>query len=168
MFFSFSYSQEEYDEKREPLRQFLKWTNKKKTWPYKDCKVDVIGMDMNSARIVVRRKFSKDSTFMGKNFEVNLMMGFVITGVTNNGDSLEFTIQQSQDKNYEIRDKHRELNNVKISGTKNEISQLYKKINDNMGNPPKNTHIFSCDSNPISEFLPVIYQPKVDAWNTGT
>lgn len=165
MEFTFSYRQEIYDEKREPLRQYLKWTNKEETWSYDKCMIDVIGMEQNKARIVVRRKFSKPSKFMEREFDVNVMMGFVVTGVKNNHTSLEFTIQQSQDKNYDIRDKHRELNDVKISGEKNNISKLYQKIKDNMGNPPKDTHIFSSKVITNTEFLPVIYQPKIDAWH---
>ncbi len=166
MSFNFSYVQEKYDEKKEPLRRFLKWNNNEKTWSYENCTIDVIGMGEGQVRIIVRRKFSRNSTFLGTNFEVNLMLGFVITGVTNNDDYLEFIVNQNKDKHYgQIEDKHRELNDVKISGTKNDVSNLYQKIQDHVSNPPKDTTLFSCDSSPESKFMPVIYQPRIDAWN---
>lgn len=164
--FSFSYRQEIYDEKKEPQRRFLKWKNEDKIWPYENCKVDVIGMQDSMARIIVRRTHSKHSEFMDSDFEVNLMMGFVITGVKRILHSLKFTVKQNQDKHYgTIEDKHRELHDVRIDGAKEDIDRLEKQIKECMGNPPTNTSIFSCDSSPESKFMPVIYQPRIDAWN---
>lgn len=166
MSFNFSYVQEKYDEKREPFRQYLRWKNKEESWDYSDCIIDAIGMDENRARIVVRREFSKPSKFMGREFKVNLMMGFVITNVNKNKNLLTFSIQQNKDRHYgQIQDKHRELKDVKITGKENEINDLYNKITGSIGHPPDDPHVFSSKLTPNSEFLPVIYQPKVDAWN---
>jgi len=164
--FTFSYKQEIYDEKKEPARRFLKWKNKDETWPYKNCTVDVIGMEHDRAKIIVRRKHSEQSTFMNSKFEVNLMIGFVILEVKKTENSLKFTVEQNKDKHHgTIEDKHREILDVRITGAEPDIQKLYKKINDIMGNPPENTSIFSCDSNPDPKFMPVIYQPRIDAWN---
>ena len=35
--FNFSYTQEKYDEVKEPLRYYLNWTNIKGNFKYKDC-----------------------------------------------------------------------------------------------------------------------------------
>lgn len=164
--FAFSYRQEIYDEKKEPQRRFLKWKNKDKTWHYENCQVSVIGMEDNKVRVIVRRKHSEYSSFKGMDFEANLMLGFVITGVKKADTTLTFDVEQNQDKHYGlVEDKHRELYDVKITGDKKDIDELYKTINNAMGNPPKETSIFSCDSKPELEFMPVVYQPKIDAWN---
>ena len=42
--FNFSYTQEKYDEVKEPLRYYLNWTNIKGNFKYKDCVITVIGM----------------------------------------------------------------------------------------------------------------------------
>ena len=165
MSYQFSYRQEIYDEKKEPQRRFLKWKNKDKTWPYKNCQVSVIGMK-DGARIVVRRKHSGHSSFKGDKFEANLMFGFVTSGVTKTGTSLTFGVVQNQDKHYgSIEDKHREIYDVTITGEKKDIDQLHQTITDSIGNPSADTAIFTCDSNPESKFMPVIYQPRIDAWN---
>ncbi len=174
MTLTFSYRQEEYDEKKELFRRYLKWSNKEKTWNYEDCSVDVVGMDKARAQIIVRRKNSGNSEFRGIDYEVNLMMGFVITDVKNMPTQLEFVVEQNDDKQYgeyknmehkESEKMHRDLKDVRITGSANEISTILKKIEDSAGIPPENTHIFTCDTHTKSEFMPVVYQPKIDAWN---
>lgn len=141
--FDFSYRQEIYDEKKEPERRFLKWKNKDKTWPYKNCQVSVIGMKENKARIVVRRKHSEHSSFKGDTFEANLMFGFVASGATKKETSLTFDVIQNQDKHYgKIEDKHREIYDVTITGDKNDLDKLYKTIDDSFGNPPAELQYF--------------------------
>ena len=54
--FNFSYTQEKYDEVKEPLRYYLNWTNIKGNFKYKDCTITVIGMGDERKRIIVRRK----------------------------------------------------------------------------------------------------------------
>jgi hypothetical protein len=159
--FTFSYSQEIYDERREPLRRYLKWKNKEQTWTYPDCLVSVVGMESNRSRIVLRRKFSGYSKFMQSNFEVNLMMGFVATDVQKFNDSqIIFEVEQSSDRH------HRDLSNVRISSDDKEVlDELYQRIQDSKNNPPKEIHIFSIEILRSSIYVPVIYQPRIDAWN---
>ena len=173
MTLTFSYKQEIYDEKKEPLRRYLEWKNKERVWNYENCSVDVIGMDKSKARIIVRRESSGESEFMAAKYNVSLMMGFVITDFKENQTTLEFDVEQNKDKQYgQAKDRkhsesekiHRELKDVKITGSKNEISDISQKIKESIGNPPESTHIFSCDAKAESKFMPVVYQPKIDAW----
>ena len=59
--FNFSYTQEKYDEVKEPLRYYLNWTNIKGNFKYKDCTITVIGMGDERKRIIVRRKIYGES-----------------------------------------------------------------------------------------------------------
>ena len=100
---------------------------RKKNWKYKDCSIKVIGMADNKARIVIRRKKSGYSKFMNSNFEVNLMLGFIVLNVeksiVDGKDGLVFEIEQSDDN------MHRDLKDVKIwSDDHHEIENLYNKI----------------------------------------
>ena len=61
--FNFSYTQEKYDEVKEPLRYYLKWTNIKENFKYEDCTITVIGMGDERKRIIVRRKICGESNF---------------------------------------------------------------------------------------------------------
>ena len=161
--FHFSYVQEVYDEVKESRRYYLSWRNEEKAWNYTDCKVQVIGMDDDKTRIVVRRKKSGYSKFMESDFEVNLMMGFVASDMQKRTidckEVIVFDLEQSKDK------RHRELKNVKIwSDDVHETEDLYNAILQKKGNSP-NTRIIESDhlerSNAV---MPVIYQPKIDAW----
>ena len=161
--FHFSYKQEVYDEVKEGKRYFLFWRNEEKTWNYKDCKVKVIGMDNNRARIIIRRKKSGYSKFMKSDFEVNLMLGFIVLDVRketiNDKTILVFQIEQSKDN------MHRDLKDVKIwSEYAHETEDLYNKIMQEKNNE-SGTKIIEADYlDRSSSMMPVIYQPKVDAW----
>ena len=161
MKFTFSYNQEIYDERREPLRRYLKWKNKEQRWTYHDCHVSVVGMESNRARIVLRRKFSGYSKFMQSNFDVNLMMGFVATNVRkSNTTELIFEVEQTSDKH------QRALSNVRISSDDKEaLDELYQRIQDSKSNPPKEIQVFSVETPRSDKFVPVVYQPRIDAWN---
>ena len=63
--FNFSYTQEKYEEVKEPLRYHLNWTNIKENFKYKDCTITVIGMGDERKRIIVRRKIHGKSKFLG-------------------------------------------------------------------------------------------------------
>ena len=161
--FYFSYRQEIYDEVKESKRYYLSWRNEEKNWGYKDCSVKVIGMADNKARIVIRRKKSGYSKFMKSNFEVNLMLGFIVLNVqkdtVDGKDGLVFEIEQSGDK------MHRDLKDVKIwSDDHHEIEDLYNKIIQEQNND-SSTKIIEADYlERDNSMIPVIYQPKIDAW----
>ena len=161
--FYFSYRQEIYDEVKESKRYYLSWRNEEKNWKYKDCSVKVIGMADNKARIVIRRKKSGYSKFMDSDFEVNLMLGFIVLNVQKNTiegkDGLVFEIEQSKDN------MHRDLKDVKIwSDHHHEIEDLYNKILQEKNND-QTTKIIEADYlERNNSMIPVIYQPKIDAW----
>ncbi len=161
--FHFSYVQEAYDEVKESRRDYLSWKNKEKAWSYSDCKVKVIGMDDNKARIIVRRKKSGYSKFMESDFEVNLMMGFVASNMRKHTvgykDIIIFDLEQTKDKH------HRELKDVKIwSDDVHETEDLYNTILQERGNNTNTKIIESDHLERNNSVVPVIYQPKIDAW----
>jgi len=161
--FYFSYEQEEYSEIKEYGKRYLDWQNKKIAHKYENCTISVMGMKDKRARIVLRRKYSGYSKFMGSDFEVNLMMGFIITDVQKSildkKTELVFAIQQNSDR-------HSNLEQVKIwSDDNNESEQLYEMIMQKKGVIANTPEII--DPNYPDKFdgmVPVIYQPKVDAW----
>lgn len=162
MMFNFSYTQEIYDEKNEHGRRYLEWTNEKKTWNYTNCTVDVIG-HKDGAHIVLRRDRKGESSFKNSKFVLKLMMGFTITDVQKNQSDfvskLIFTIQQSSDKN------HRDLENVKIeSDDKDAIDTLYDIIQEKMKQQDSRNIIAFNYLPKNSKIIPIIYQPRVDAW----
>ncbi|AFS80365.1 hypothetical protein NKOR_02335 [Candidatus Nitrosopumilus koreensis AR1] len=163
MAFHFSYIQEKYEEFNEHGRRYLKWTNKEKTWHYKECSVTVFGLN-DGAHIVIRRERSGKSKFKKSEYRLKLMMGFTITEVTiNHTDSesvLEFTVLQSQDRH------HRDLKDVRISSkNKEEIISLHQIIVEKINNPKNEDNIIFPNYSPTnSKILPVVYQPRVDAW----
>lgn len=168
MTLQFTYIQNEYHELKEHSRR-LGWKTEEKNYIYDNCIIDVIGMDKNRARIVVRRKIIGHSSFAAKikknpNFTLNLMMGFVTTQASKSenqfGESIiSFEIEQSNDK------VHRDLKNVKlISDNKDEIESLLNLIQQKMGNSSNITNIIdSVYFDKSSEIMPVVYQPEVDA-----
>ncbi|GKS67003.1 hypothetical protein YTPLAS73_05500 [Nitrosarchaeum sp.] len=161
--FYFSYEQEEYTEIKESGRRYLNWQNKKITHKYENCTVSVIGMSDKRARIVLRRRYLGYSKFMESDFEVNLMMGFVMTDVQKNKlgkkTELVFAIQQNNDS-------HSNLEKVKIwSDDDNESENLYDMIIQTKGVIANTPEII--DPNHPDKFdgmVPVVYQPRVDAW----
>ena len=162
--FHFEYDQEIYDEVKNSKRYFLSWRNQEKTWRYRDCTVKVIGMENNRVRIIIRRKKTGDSRFMNSDFDLNLMLGFVALKVEKKEDKnhrniLFFEIEQSNDKH------HRDLKNVKIwSEYEHETEDLYNAILQQKNNPP-NSNIIEADYlERNNSLVPVIYQPRVDAW----
>ena len=161
--FYFSYRQEIYDEVKESKRYYLSWRNEEKIWKCKDCSVKVIGMADNKVRVVIRRKKSGYSEFMNSNFEVNLMLGFIVLNVQKNTidgkDGLVFEIEQSNDN------MHRDLKDVKIwSDHHHEIEDLYNKILQEKNNDPLTKIIEADHLERNNSMIPVIYQPKIDAW----
>jgi len=160
--FHFSFSQEIYDEVKESKRYYLSWRNKEKNWSYDNCIIKVIGMDKDRARIVIRRRKSGHSRFMQSDFEVNLMMGFVALNVQKNTEGhkniLTFDIEQSNDR------MHRDLKNIRIwSEYDHETEDLYNKILQEKNN--ESSKIIESNYNERNNStVPVIYQPKIDAW----
>lgn len=161
--FHFSYVQEEYDEKKEHKRYYLSWKNQERVWNYHNCNITVVGMDNNRARIVVRRKKAGYSSFVKSDFEMNLMMGFIATNVRkeekNYKSVLVFDIEQSTDKY------HRDLKDVCIwSDYEHETDDLYNKILQKQNNELSG-NIFESDFlERHDSMVPVIYQPRIDAW----
>ena len=51
--FNFSYTQEKYEEQKEPLRYYLNWTNIKENFKYEDCTITVIGMGNERKGIIL-------------------------------------------------------------------------------------------------------------------
>ena len=161
--FHFSYKQEIYDEIKESKRYYLFWRNQEKIWSYKDCSVQVIGMDNNRTRVVIRRKNSGYSKFMQSDFEVNLMMGFVALNVRKEEKGfknvLVFEVEQSNDKS------HRDLKDVHIwSDYEHETEDLYNTIFQKMNNASTSNIIESDYLERHDSMVPVIYQPRIDAW----
>ena len=161
--FHFSYRQEIYDEVKEAKRYYLFWRNQEKIWRYKDCSVQVIGMDNNRARVVIRRKKSGYSKFMESDFEVNLMMGFVALNVKKEKrgfkNILSFDIEQSTDI------AHRDLKDVQIwSDYEHETEDLYNTILQKQNNTSTSNIIESDYLERHDSMVPVIYQPRIDAW----
>jgi len=160
--FHFSYKQEIYDEKKESKRYYLSWRREEKVWNYKDCTVRVIGMDNNKARVVIRRKKSGYSKFMQSDFEVNLMMGFIVLNVRKDTDYksvLVFDVEQSNDKS------HRDLKDVRIwSDYEHETEDLYNTILQKKNNESTTKIIESDYLERHNSMVPVIYQPRIDAW----
>ena len=111
--FNFSYTQEKYDEVKEPLRYYLKWTNIKENFKYEDCTITVIGMGDERKRIIVRRKICGESKFLKSKYEVYLMLGFITSKVEKkeecNKNVLSFKLVQSEDA------MHRDLCNVEMA-----------------------------------------------------
>lgn len=164
MSYLFSYKQEEYDELTEGARRYLDWNNEIKIWRYDDCKVTVIGMANQRVRIVLRRNISGKSRFMKSKYSVNLMMGFIATKSNepkkNKGKwEIKFDVEQSADSH------HRDLNDVKIwSENEKSIWDLYEEIIKKTGKPPTDSTIFSSDVEENNMMVPIIYQPRIDAW----
>lgn len=162
MFF-FSYRQEVYDEVRQSKRYYLAWRDQEKIWSYKNCFITIIGMNDDKVRVVVRRKETGHSKFIESDFEINLMMGFVATNVRKNTEDnrtiLEFDVEQSNDN------VHRDLKEVKIwSEYEYEIDDLYNTIIQEIGNSSDTRIIESNFAERYDVFIPVIYQPRIDAW----
>ena len=153
-----------YDEVKNAKRYYLSWRNQEKAWNYNECSVKVIGMSKNRARVIVRRKKSGYSKFMNSDFEVNLMMGFVVLNVQKRETGghksvLVFEIEQSNDK------AHRDLKNVQIwSDYEHETEDLYSTILQQKNNEVKSKVIESDYLERNNSMIPVIYQPRVDAW----
>ena len=161
--FHFSYRQEIYDEKKESKRYYLSWRNEEKNWNYHDCTVTIIGMNNNRARIVLRRKISGYSNFMKSDYEVNLMMGFIALNVRKetigNRIILVFEVEQSNDRH------HRDISNVNIwSEDEKETKDLYDMILQKRNNESNTSIIDSDFVERNNSMVPVIYQPKIDAW----
>ena len=161
--FHFSYKQEIYDEVKESKRYYLFWRNQEKIWSYKDCSVQVIGMDNNRARVVIRRKKSGYSKFMKSDYEVNLMMGFVALNVRKDEQGfknvLSFEVEQSNDR------AHRDLKDVQIwSDYEHETEDLYNTILQKQNNESTSNIIVSDYLERHDSMVPVIYQPRIDAW----
>ena len=98
---------------------------------------------------------------MQSSFEVNLMMGFIAADVQKlNDGQLIFEVEQSSDKHHMV------LSNVRISyDDKEDLDDLYQRIQDSKNYPPKEVDVFSIDIPRSGIFVPVIYQPRIDAWN---
>ena len=163
--FHFSYDQEIYDEVKNSKRYYLSWRNQEKTWHYSNCSVKVIGMSNDRARVIIRRKKSGYSKFMKSDYEVNLMMGFVVLGVEKKEEEngyknvLVFEIEQSNDKF------HRDLKNIRIwLDYEHETEDLHNAILQQKNNEVKSNIIEADYLERNNSTVPVIYQPKVDAW----
>lgn len=162
--FHFSYRQEIYDEVKESRRYYLFWRNKEKVWDYKDCTITVIGMDNNRARIIIRRKKYGYSKFMQSDYEVNLMIGFIASNVRKDTTKeyksiLIFDVEQSNDKS------HRDLKDVRIwSDYEHETEDLYNTILQKRNNKSTTNIIESDFLERSNSLVPVIYQPRIDAW----
>ena len=121
-------------------------------------------MSNNRIRIVLRRKISGFSKFMDSKFSVNLMMGFISkqTYEPQQKDGIweiKFEIEQTVDSH------HRDLLDVKVSSTdKKSIWDLYEEIIKKTNKPPVEDSIFSTDDEDYDHIVPVIYQPRIDAW----
>lgn len=160
--FHFSYTQEKYDEFNEHGRRYLNWTNKEETWNYKDCTITVLG-HKDGTHIVMRREREGKSSFKKSDYILKLMMGFTATDVQKNYSNskyeLTFTVLQTMDKH------HRDLKDVRIwSSDKEAVEKLHHTIQEKMKNPDSE-NIIASNSQTNTELIPVIYQPRVDAWN---
>ena len=161
--FNFSYTQEKYEEQKEPLRYYLNWTNIKENFKYEDCTITVIGMGNERKGIIVRRKICGESKFLKSKYEVYLMLGFITSKVEKkeecNKNVLSFELVQSEDV------MHRDLCDVQIWGdTEQETDELLNTINQKT-NKNESTNIIQADYlEENNSMIPVIYQPRVDTW----
>lgn len=172
---TFSYKQEKYDENTEGFRRVLRWKNEIQTYTFEECTASVIGMDNDLVRVVMKRKDSGYSSFMKSDYALNLMMGFVVKNVhppkEEEIDSqkvwlIAFDIETSNDKDL------RNIFDVKLwiraqegnSIDESIIAKLFEDVQQKKGKPPQDPHLFSSDIEPKNEIIPVIYQPKQDAW----
>ena len=102
---------------------------------------------------------------MKSNFDVNLMMGFVALSVEKREEEkgyknvLVFEIEQSNDKF------HRDLKNIRIwSDYEHETDDLYNTILQQQNNESDSNIIEADYLERNNSMIPVIYQPKIDAW----
>ncbi|MCV0430647.1 hypothetical protein [Nitrosopumilus sp.] len=171
----FSYTQEEYVEKLQWLRRILKVKDKEKQFSYRHCTVQTVRTLDNKTRVILRRTNSKYSSYMEFTYTVNLMMGFVVDK-TYEPTTEKITVKE---KTYdawvinfdvvEFKDSEflRPITGVKIwmrKGTGDiKSSEIYKLYLD-IQKPRPITKFFESDVPKNSDVLPVIYQPRIDAW----
>ena len=172
--FWFTYTQEEYKENRW-VRVLTRETEKPKEWTYKDCKVQLVGTKNNKTRVILRRMNSKYSKTRKFEYKVNLMMGFVADKAyepkeekiiykkqTIDAWAIKFDVEELENPKSLIRP----ITNVKIwirkedDPTQTEIKKLFEEIN----KQTPVTKYFESDVEKNSDILPVIYQPRIDAW----
>jgi len=174
--YCFTYTQEEYKEKFRWARHILKVSEEQKQWNYRHCKVQLVGTTDKNTRIVLRRENSKKSETMGFRYTVNLMMGFVvkkaheprsekITVKEKTIDALviNFDVQEFENPKSLLRP----ITNVKIWTEKGDVdikeSKIYKLYEDII-QERQVTKYFESKVEKNLDILPVIYQPRIDAW----
>lgn len=173
--FWFTYTQEEYKEKFRWARHALKITEKKKQWTYQHCKIQLVGTANNKTRVVLRRENSRKSKVMRFKYTVNLMMGFVINKAH---EPKEETIKYKKETidawviNFDVEKLEnplsllRPITNVKVWIRKEDDSKQLeiKKLFANINTQRPVTKYFQSNVQENSDILPVIYQPRIDAW----
>lgn len=171
----FTYTQEKYKEETEWARRILKITSEKKQFSYEHCKMQLAGTHDKKTRIVLRRTNSRDSEYMGFRYTINLIMGFVVEKayeprpekitVRNkmyDAWAINFDVKEFDDSEF-----LRPITGVKIwveAGQGNiEASEIYKKYQEILKEWPE-TKFFEAEVERNFDILPVIYQPRIDAW----
>ena len=187
-----SYKQERYRAKLEGPKRILNWSGKKDTWDYNNCMFSIVGMNGNLVRIIVRRNKSFDSSYMEKPVQINLLLGFKVKEVEEpiEEEYDEPLGHNTEDKKYGKKRKRWAIHFEPILDNedpaerpisdcciwqwaesdkdktikKSKIYDLYNEILEKYNNPPKPKNIFHVKTEKHEEIMPVLYQPRVDAW----
>ena len=178
----FSYTQMEYDPNKLNTSQF--WTKEPKRWNWNNCKFTLIPIGDNKVRIVIRRRKYFISRNKRKKVQIDLMLSVIVLSFEepkifeekitkgnnipqNENHSrkvIELTIEN------DLRGDDRPLEQCQIWQLTDEddssINKLYEELKVVMTQPPKLDHdvIFDSDAPSKNGVIPVIYQPRVDAW----
>lgn len=171
----FTYTQEKYNEETEWARRYLKTTTREKQFSYERCRLELVGTKDKKTRVVVRRTNSRYSKYMKFKYTINLIMGFVVEKayepreekITVKDKTYDAWVINFDIKEYKDSEFIRPITKVKIwiEQEKGDIktSEIYKKYQEIIKEYPV-TRFFEADVEKNQEFLPVIYQPRIDAW----
>jgi hypothetical protein len=187
----FSYKQERYSAKLANAKRILKWTGARKTWDCDNCTFSVIHKKDGLIHVVARRTKSFASSYMKKHVQVNLMMGFTITasqkpieeeylepaqGNIENKDSKKRTRWaihlKQEDGNFDSVE--RPISDCCIwqwadtdsekTIEQSEIYEIYNSLTKRPSESLEQKNIFDVSTEKQSQIIPVIYQPRIDAW----
>ncbi|MFB5648957.1 MAG: hypothetical protein ACE5RM_05690 [Candidatus Nitrosomaritimum aestuariumsis] len=187
-----TYNQERYVAKLDSAKRILNWSGKKETWDYNDCDYSIVGIDENLFRLIARRTKSFDSSYLEKKVNVNLMLGFKVKKahkpiedqypppccVMEEGKKygqkrkrwvmhLDTILENKDPEERPITDCciwQWAENNKDQDIAQSSVFSLYNKILEQQKNPPPQTKIFQIQTEKHDRIIPVLYQPRVDAW----
>ena len=186
-----SYKQERYSARLENAKRILNWTGTKSTWDCDNCTFSVIHTEDDSVHVVARRTKSFASSYMEKHVQVNLMMGFTITA---SQKPMEEEYSEPESDNAENKDRKKRLRWVihlkqadgdfdpaerPISDCciwqwaetdsektieQSEIYKIYYDLTKAQNKSLERKNIFNVVTEKQDQIIPVLYQPRIDAW----